>query len=501
MAKRVKRKSVAKGGHGTKREPKHDPAQAPAIAPRGRTGLRETAGRINEEINLRLVGRRANKIYREMHDNNAILGGIYNAIELLIRQTLWDMKADSTDPQAQLGSMIAETSLQDMDNTWQELVSEILTMGPFGHAVMEPVYKYRRGDHELAEMRSRHNDGAVGLRYIRLRAQESLWRWQISRHDEILAMEQRVPNKGDHRFIAMERALLFRTRAIKNNPEGRSWYRNGYRSYWFIKRIQEHEGIGIERHINGLPDYQLPARYFSDTATAEEKKALAGAEKMVTRVRYDEYGGIVRPSEVDSKGKPTGHKFSLVSGGGRRPDVFNTVIKRYESRLAITLLGEFVLLGMDKVGSFALSSDKTDLFAVALQAVLMTIEDVFNRHLFPRLMRFNGIPVAASPRMFFRDIEKKNLLEFGQSLQAFNSAGVLNPDQAIEDHVRDLTDLPLIGEVSEQQAQDAIGERMEATKRHEGLGGEYKVERSIQRIVPIQPRQMRLALGGANGAG
>ena len=53
--------------------------------------------------------------------------------------------------------------------------------------------------------------------------------------------------------IPMSKALLFRTKSRKNNPEGRSILRNAYRSWYFKRRIQEIEGIGIERDLAGLP--------------------------------------------------------------------------------------------------------------------------------------------------------------------------------------------------------------------------------------------------------
>ena len=59
--------------------------------------------------------------------------------------------------------------------------------------------------------------------------------------------------------IPIDKALLFRTKSRKDNPEGRSILRNAYRSWYFKRRIQEVEGIGIERDLAGLPVMYAPA--------------------------------------------------------------------------------------------------------------------------------------------------------------------------------------------------------------------------------------------------
>ena len=40
----------------------------------------------------------------------------------------------------------------------------------------------------------------------------------------------------------------------------------------------------------------------------------------------------------------------------------NAIINRYDTKIAMTVLADFLMLGHNKVGSFALSSDKTGFF-------------------------------------------------------------------------------------------------------------------------------------------
>ncbi|MGI6498023.1 MAG: hypothetical protein ACOX0U_04265 [Oscillospiraceae bacterium] len=52
--------------------------------------------------------------------------------------------------------------------------------------------------------------------------------------------------------------MIFRTKSRKGSPEGRSILRNAYRSWYFKRRIQEIEGIGIERDLAGFPTLTAP---------------------------------------------------------------------------------------------------------------------------------------------------------------------------------------------------------------------------------------------------
>ena len=468
--------------------------KAPGIAPRGTSGLEHYAGRINEEKNRRLRGRLANKVYREMLDNEATVGGAMRAGRELVCGVDWEMDAASTDPLAEKAADLAETALLDMDSNWVDFMTELFTATGFGHAYMNTIFKYRRGDHALKEFQSKHNDGAIGFRNIALRGQESLDRWELSRTGEILGMHQRDSVSNAIDFIPMHRAMLLRTESTKNNPEGRSWLRNAYRSWFFVKRFQELEAIGIDRDIAGYPDIQAPAHYFASDADPADKQALADIQKLGERIRQDKNACIVRPSELNEDGTPTGHKFSLISAGSRQPTAYDLIIKRYESRILITMMAEFVLLGLDKVGSFSMHSDKTHLFSVALGTFLRRIEDALNRVAIPRLLDFNGIPREAAPTFRFNDIERADALAFSQSIGGLISTGALTPDAALETHVREYLDLPQQEGISFGQLQDAAGAKLESEEGDDGLGTDDANERALDAADP-KTAQMEMDLG------
>ena len=58
----------------------------------GMTGLNRQSGYVMEEFLYDLQGRKGMKTYREMADNDAIIGAILYAVEQIIRSTKWDVE-------------------------------------------------------------------------------------------------------------------------------------------------------------------------------------------------------------------------------------------------------------------------------------------------------------------------------------------------------------------------------------------------------------------------
>ena len=231
--------------------------------------------------------------------------------------------------------------------------------------------------------------------------------------------------------------MLFRTKSRKNNPEGRSILRNAYRSWYFKRRIQEIEGIGIERDLAGLPVIHGPEDLdIWDDQNKDAVKARLGLEEMVRSIRRDEMEGVVLPA---------GYTLELLSSGGTRQFDTNAIINRYDTRIAMTVLADFIFLGHDKTGSWALSSDKTELFAVAIGAFLDIICETFNSQGIPALIDINGqhfAGITEYPKMTHGDIEDADITKVASFIKDMTGIGVLVPDDGLEDYIRQVGHLP-----------------------------------------------------------
>jgi phage gp29-like protein len=140
---------------------------------------------------------------------------------------------------------------------------------------------------------------------------------------------------------------------------------------------------------------------------------------------------------------PFGWEIELLSSSSRRVMDINTAITRYETRIAMTCAADFLMLGQGSTGSWALSTDKTEMFTLALGGYLKQIKGVIDRHAIPPLLRFNNFDPSRPPSIEHGDIETQNLTELAQYLSALTTAGAVTfPDESLSRHLRLLAKLP-----------------------------------------------------------
>jgi hypothetical protein len=408
----------------------------------GRTGLKRYGGFVNEEFLRQLNGTKGQKVFREMSDNDPIIGACLFAIETLIRGATWRTEPAGTDPRMIECADFVDGCFDDMSHTHTEWLGEALTVIPFGWARFEQCYKKRSGPTEDPYTSSRFKDGKIGLSKLAIRSQESLSRWEFGDHDQVLGMWQSPLAGMPDIFVPSSKTLSIVLRGSKANPEGKSILRPAYRAWYFKKRLEEIEAIGLERDLAGLPVMQVPASLLKATPTAADAVALAACESLVQNIRMDEKMGVVVPSEKDKDDKPTGYKLSLLTTGSRNSAAVQASIVRYEQRMAMTMLAQFLLMGMDKVGSYSLAASNTDLFGAALGSILDTIQDAVNRKTVADLCTLNGFPEECWPRRTHGDIESVPLPEIGAFINQMVGAGVITPTPELEDHVREYAGLP-----------------------------------------------------------
>lgn len=403
----------------------------------GRIGQRRYGGTLYEEFLPELRGKRGIAVYDEMSGNDDVVGAILFAIEMLVRQAAWNVEPGGNTAKDKEAAEFVKECMDDMSETWVDTISEILSFITFGWSYHEIVYKRRMGKTKDKRTRSKYNDELIGWMKLPIRAQETLYQWEYDNEDNLLGMTQLAPPDWKICTIPTEKALHFRTKSRKDNPEGKSILRNAYRSWYFKKRIQEIEGIGIERDLAGLPVIHTPQDMdIWDREDPRMVQMYAEMEEMVKSIRRDEMEGVILPYDF---------KLELLSSGGTRQFDTNAIIDRYDTRIAMTVLADFIFLGHQQTGSFALSSDKTELFAVAIGAFLDIICETFNSQGIPQLIDINGRhfeSITGYPKMTHGDIEDMDITKVSAFIKDMTGIGVLVPDDGLEDYIRQVGHLP-----------------------------------------------------------
>ncbi len=300
----------------------------------GRVGQRRFGGRFFEEFLPALQGRQGIEMYRQMAENDSVIGAILFAVEMLVRQVKFDVEPASDNERDLKAARFVRQCMHDMSVSWQDALSEMLSFLTFGWSYHEILYKRRQG--RRADSRSsRYDDGLIGWQDFAIRAQDSLVRWEYGPDDELRGMVQVTPPDYQERFIPIDKALHLRTKSRKANPEGVSILRNCYRDYFFKKNLQETEGIGAERGAIGVPMLTPPEGVNIWEDDEESRALLMQAEALVRNVRRDNVDGVVLPY---------GWKLELLSGGAKQLDL-GAIIERYDRRIAMSVLADFIMLG------------------------------------------------------------------------------------------------------------------------------------------------------------
>jgi hypothetical protein len=333
----------------------------------GRTGLQQFSGRIQADFLREFHGIEAYKRLNEMRLNSPIIGGLLNAIRMPILSMDWTPA--STEGEEDVRLEILRAAIDNMSYGWNDHVAEALLFVPFGYYPFEIVYE--RGE-----------NGWLLWRKFSPRGQDTITRWQFSDDGGIEGFYQRV-NFTEEKFIPIDKTVLYRINVERNNPEGRSILRTAWTSYYYAKYISQSEAIGIERGMDGFPVITLPEG--ASTDEDDSNSDAAKAAEFVRNIRNDEQAGMVLPN---------GWALDLLAPGAQSRLDADKVIRRYEARILMSSLAQFLNLGQEGVGSLALSSDQTDFFTMSVNAVADVIADTVTKYAIPRLLKLNGYDAA-----------------------------------------------------------------------------------------------------------
>lgn len=433
---------------------------------RGSSGLRQYGGWVREEFLPQLRGRQAARTYREMQDNSPTVGAILFAIQQTMRQVTWRVNAFDDSPEAIENAEFLESCMEDMYQPWPDFITETLSMLPYGFAPHELVYKRRLGrqkqtQNNLRAASSKFTDGKIGWAKMALRGQDTILKWFFDEEGDVTGLTQQ-PWFGGLIDIPINKLLLFRPRAHKNNPEGNSILRSAYRPWYFTKRLEEQEAIALER-MSGTPEYRVPNALLEAAATGDPN-AMASLEqfkKIVTNIKVDEQMGLVTPSDTYQNPDGTPSNVSMyefkynVPQAGRVAINFDPAIERYKLDIMTSVLADFLQLGHSSRGTQSLGVTKLDLFFQATEGWLDSNAAVLNDYGVARLWDLNGFSDDTMAQFVPSMPQRTDLDSLGNFIYNLAQSGArLFPDDDLENYLREAADLP---ELSEGQLAEVSG--------------------------------------------
>ena len=405
------------------------PRKVSPFAEIGTSGLRQWSGWVLDEWLGELQGREAAWRYREFMDNDPIAGGFLFMIEMLAQRVTYSVEGGEPRWREHVSQC-----MHDMSHGWDDFICEALTHLPYGYAAMEEVFKYRRGEQPGQDEMfseddtptteepqhpgsSEYTDGLVGWRKLPLRAQETTLHWHFDGYSSLTGLEQ-LDWHGGHHHIPITKLVLIRNRRVRNSPEGYSILRRSWPSFFRLRGLQDIEAVGAARDLAGIPIAKPPPGV--DLFAQENTELYNRIVELVTTVHRDEDEGLVFPTAE--------WEFELMSAAGSRQFDLDKVIRRYEQRIAASVAADFMLLGQDGLGSYAMVDVKSELFGMAVDAMIDQILKPMNRYAIPRLLRLNGVRTNDPPKIVATTAGRIDLEKVGLFLSNLGAAGLTLPD-------------------------------------------------------------------------
>lgn len=425
----------------------------------GNSGLRAFSGWVREEFLPQLVGRQAARVYREMSDNDATVGAVLFAISQSGRQIDWRVQAASDKPEAKAEAQFVESLMDDMSHTWPDFISEAQSKLTYGFAPFEICYKRRLGRKPAGKdpdgnplPTSKFDDGRVGLKKLPIRGQDTVIKWFFDADGDVQGVTQQ-PYNAPIIDIPIQKMLLLRPSAHKNNPEGRSILRNSYRPWYFLKRLEEQEAICLER-MSGMPEYRVPFSLLqgAQAGDANSIAALAAYKRIVTNVRIDEQMGLITPSDTYQNADGTmsnvpQYEFKYTIPTGSRASVdFDKPIARYKLDIMMSVLADFLVLGQSSRGTQSLAETKVDLYYQSQEGWAQSDADVLNDVLLPRVWELNALNPDLMPRFVPEMPRRIDLDGLSNFVSRIAATGISFSDEETQNYLREAAGMPELPE-------------------------------------------------------
>lgn len=426
----------------------------------GATGTVAYAGFLGQdEYDSDLKGTKAIKVYERMM-NDSQVQAMMLVFTLPMRSALPKFEPASDDEKDIEIAQTTEAALLNMKGQlWDDFIRQAFrgTLG-YGHSVFETIFTDKDGKPNYVEANGRQ---VLAPYKLAPRLQKTLYRWHIDRNGDLLGVQQfvfvstvapetdvyagdiganpQLYSSGSWKFIDLprDRIVYFGFDVEGANYLGRSILRAAYKNWYYKDVLLKISALAAERHGLGIPyaitKQNLPPR--EEAALINALRSLHAHEKqylLVSEASLADGGNLGMP--------PIGI-MDMRSQGTRRN---NEDILYHDRQMSVSMLADFLTLGSQAVGSFAMHRDKRSAFYDALLGVKRPFEDAFQQQVVVPFVDLNYGPQKAYPKFGLTGLESKDSDSVSRAIALLTGAGLITPTAETEQDLRQEMDLPLL---------------------------------------------------------
>jgi len=426
----------------------------------GADGTKNYDGYIQQDYNhLFSDNRSASEVYEKMRKNDAQINATLQVMYLPIRTTLWNIKPFSEDDSKdkEIAEFIEKALFEELD--WDFLLSQMLLMLPFGYSVFEKVYKFE--------------EGKFFLENLAYRRPETILKWETQEQTPGVTQILNAPiasgiNKGKNQIsIPAEKLVIFTHQREGNDYQGTSVLRTCYKNWLYKDNYYRFDSVKQERESLGVPVVYQPRNTDANTQTK--------LQEIVANLRTAKNVGVIIPGS-----KEDGWSFEFASpAGGDKTGMWES-IKHHNREISKNILAQFIDLGSEKGGSYALSENQSSIFMLSLEAIAKNIKGIVNKYIIPELVKLN-FDTEDYPTLESDKIGDVDIATVSSALSQLTTAGLLSPDFNTENYLRTVLRLP------KKSEEDYIAEQ-EAIKEAE----EQSIEKTLAKKVEVKKEEKEM---------
>lgn len=408
----------------------------------GNLGLNTFSGIPQTEIKKELQFPQSINTYKQMVYHDAINSALTLYDNILAKAQWKFLPPDNATAEEKKQVEIINQSFHDMEHSFAEFISDVLSMNTYGFSVHEKVFRKR-----LVASGSKYNDGVIAWKKLPIRSQESISKFLFSDDGATLDGVQqnlsglsdpygRYTSKAGYINIPSTKIMLFRQGKHRGDPCGKSLLRNAYLAWRFITIVEELEAVGVNKELHGIPMLKLPAQYLSADASSEQKLIRAYYENAIRNMQAGAQAGIILPGDRDPDTKQPLFDLSLLSTDGKRSFDIDKIKTYYKNAIYTALAADILILGQGSTGSFALAQFKNSVTATAARHMATLIKDTLERDLIRQTYELNGWNVERMGTLDFDGMDDVDLEGLSKAVQRFSSVDALEKDRDMLNLIR-----------------------------------------------------------------
>lgn len=381
----------------------------------GVAGTQIYGGYLNEDYQAQLHGRQWADKQDEMRRSDAQIHMMLSCIKLPIRSSSWVVKTLEDSPEAELQKRLYEKVLfEDNNKSWKRLIGEILTCVDFGFSLLEKTFRVKMDDPEFGTYNT--------IKSLGWRSQRTIERWIVDK-DGVLQKVVQIAYGDTGRLDEMDAEFLihFSPNMEGNNYEGISALRFVYGN-WLRKNFY------LRLMASGIEKYAIPTPILKTPAIRSEED-YAKAIKILKAYTSNQSNYLTFPEGWEL----------TVQANQFDVEKMKTAIELEDQGIMNAALASFLTLGQgSSSGNRALGDTLSDFFKMSQQYLADHIAEQLDQRLFQDILDMNyGAKTKMLVKLECDGLSEQADLAWSEILRNLTQAGVVRPDQKLEEYVRD----------------------------------------------------------------